>query len=236
MGCENSEFYKWLLQLSGVKSLYDDESNDSIEETAKPIHRILYILLIKNTNDEIVDEALTKLRLTKEIISKYFNYDYPAEPEKEFSSYAADYQNERIIGQVVKYRGLSRLQKLSNMILEKKFVEGTLMSDGNNKNAVEYAIYEKKIDVIKFLMSFNEIKQEYVSNKGLLWRCIYWINERYDESVASYLMKELDLTEDKLKDLQTYQFVKYDTDQKESYYFDKSITDEMISKLLKLTK
>ena len=61
------------------------------------------------------------------------------------------------------------------------------------------------------------IVQEYVSNKELLWRCLYWVIDCHDESVASYIMKELDLNEEKLKDLQLYKCKKPDEDQEVKY-------------------
>merc|ERR1712228_800209 len=108
------------------------------------------------------------------------------------------------------------------------------MGDGLNLNGIDYAIYMERIDKVKYLMSFDEIKKEYEIKKHLRWRCVYWNSKRYDESIASYLMKELDLNEEKLKDLQSYKYEKAADDQYD--YSTKTISDEATAKLLKLIK
>merc|ERR1711920_683876 len=95
------------------------------------------------------------------------------------------------------------LKKMHSIIGQKAFIQSALFSDGDrNMNGLEYAIQEKKIDIIQYLFSFDEIQKEYATNKELVWRCVYTMTIRnyYDESVASNLLKTLNLNEEKLRE------------------------------------
>merc|ERR1712190_526419 len=98
------------------------------------------------------------------------------------------------------------LKKTCDVFGEKSFIQQVLLSDGCNKNAIEYAIEEKKLETVKYLLSFDAAKKAIVSNAELLWRCVFWMLREYDESIASYLLKELELNEEKLKGIQKFEF------------------------------
>merc|ERR1712228_915062 len=194
----------------------------------------LYILFVHCSNGEMIDEVLKALNFDKKVISEYIDYKYQ-NPKMQFDANAVKYDEWNIIGNILKLQTLNRLKRLTEFISEQQLIEGALVSDKNGKNGFEYALCKKQIDVVKFLMSFHEMKKEYVSNKELLWRCIYWMTVEYDESIALYLMNVLNLNEAKLKELQSFQFSKSENDEK-SVYSDKKISDEVVTKLLDLKK
>merc|ERR1712228_683064 len=118
-------------------------------------------------------------------------------------------------GKVIKCNTLRRVKKLFGLIGQKVFIQNVLVSDGDrNMNGLEYAIWEKNIDIIQYLFSFDDIQKEYASNKELIWRCVWYMSGKYDydESVSSYLMKALDLNEEKLRDLQKFKCTKPEND------------------------
>merc|ERR1712228_416865 len=140
-----------------------------------------------------------------------------------------------IIGQVIVENTLNRLKKLLSLIGQKEFIQNVLMSDGNNVNGLEYAIKEKKIDIIQYLFSFDDIQKEYAANKELIWRCVYHMSGKYDydESVASYLMKSLNLNEEKLRELQKFKCTKPgNADQYDIKYWNETIDDKAVNLLL----
>merc|ERR1712228_101697 len=89
-------------------------------------------------------------------------------------------------------------------------IKCVLKDDGNYQNGIEHAIKRQGMETIQFLFSFAETKKKYESNTELIWRCVYWAGyiRYYDKSVSSYLMKELSLDEDKLRDLQKFKYPK----------------------------
>merc|ERR1712228_381501 len=113
------------------------------------------------------------------------------------------------------------------------------MGDGYNMNGLEYAIERKKIDIIQYLFSFDDIQKEYAPNKELTWRCAWYMSRWYDESVASYLMKILDLNEERLRELQKFKCAQPDDyepyDDEFGYYYkywNETIDDDDINLLL----
>merc|ERR1712228_584732 len=168
---------------------YDSSNKD--EKTEMAIFRLLYILMIKIDDNKIVDEVLKALNFNGEIIGKYLNFHYP-KTEQDFHQNALKFDQFQIIGRIIliKSNPLITLKKLSSLVAEKEFVKGALISDsGYNKNALEHAICKQKKNVIEYLMSFKDIKTECSTNKELVWRCIYWMDKNYNQSVAVYLMK-----------------------------------------------
>merc|ERR1712228_975735 len=135
-----------------------------------------------------------------------------------------------IVGQVILCNTFNRLKKLFETIGQKVFIQNVMKSDGHHRNALEWAISEKKFDIIQYLFSFDEIQNEYASNTDLIWRCVWWMSRKdyYNESVASYLMKELNLNEEKLKELQKFKCTKPENKR----YWNYTIYDKAVNLLL----
>merc|ERR1712228_727145 len=174
------------------------------KERIKMRFRLLYHTFFTCKNDELVDFVLKEFDFDETEIIKLSNYRYP-KPTKKFNDDAFyAYHKCNIVGQVIKCNTLRRVKKLFGFIGQKVFIQNVLVSDGDrNMNGLEYAIWEKNIDIIQYLFSFDDIQKEYASNKELIWRCVWWMSGRrnYDESVTSYLMKTLNLNPEKLREL-----------------------------------
>lgn len=164
-------------------------------------------------------------------IVKLINYSYPQDTGKEYSEYSPyKYDKHTIVGQVIYYNTLKRLKKLFDLIGQKISIQNILISDDeNNQNGLEYAIKKNKIDIIQYLFSFDDIQKEYATNKELIWRCAWRMSGYYyDESVASYLMKTLNLNEEKLRELQKFKCTKPES----KYYWNYTINDKAVNLLL----
>ena len=193
-----------MLSVPTIKKLFVEDASDELDGEA---HALFYRLFVENKNDKMIDTALDELRLSTEAIAKHLSHP-----------------NGLIVVDLVELGNLERLKKVHAILGDNLMKNIVLVGD---KNAIESAIGEK-IEIIKYFMSIDGVKNEYISNKELIYRCIYWMSTIDDnESVVSYLRKELNLNEEKLKELQEYKF------DSESYYFEKSISDEAIIRLLK---
>merc|ERR1712228_864063 len=231
-----TSFYQYMLTLAPIKAMYDPNNDDiNIQQN---VYRVIYVIFCKSNeyNHMHFDTVLTALGLTGEVIAKYFKFDYPKrDMSKKWDYTIATYDEDEIISRIVlrsSYRQ-KYLTKLCSLVEEKEFVRGVFVSDSkSNRNALEHAIHKQLLSMVEYFMSLKGIKIEMVTNDELLWRCIYWLNEKYDKSIAVHLIKELDLNEDKLKKLKNF---KCQTSDNEAFkYSDKTISDEAIDKLLKL--
>merc|ERR1712228_591394 len=147
---KKTDFYKYLLSITPVKSFYDSSN----KENGDAIYRMLYILFIHCSNDEVIDEVFKALNFDKKFISEYIDYKYQ-NPKHEFDDAAIKYEEWNIVGNVLKLQTLDRLKKLTEFISEQQLIEGALVSDKNGKNGFEYALCKKQIDVVKFLMNYK---------------------------------------------------------------------------------
>merc|ERR1712087_709804 len=132
---------------------------------------------------------------------------------------------------------MERLKMLSGYVTAQQFADGVLISDSqHNKNGIEHGISENKLECIKFCFTFEGIKKAYTSDDDLIWRCVYWLNEKgymsYYQSISKYFIKELNLTEVRLNKLKKYKCQKSDNEQFK--YSEKAISDETSANLLKM--
>merc|ERR1712228_108289 len=113
----------------------------------------------------------------------------------------------------------------------------------NKENIVGSAMTEMYYSLNRLKKLFELIGQKaFIENalkKELIWRCVGWMSRdyyRYDESIALYLMKTLNLNEDKLRELQKFKCAKPDNydadDERYMKYWNESIVDDAINLLL----
>merc|ERR1712228_630884 len=110
----------------GVQQKYKDD---------KLLYGLMHSSFAHCANVKIVDLVMQKMNITKDKLVELMNY------KDEYY----------IIGQVIFYRTLNRLKKLFELIGQKAFIQNVLVSDGYNKNGLEYAIQRKKVDIIQYL-------------------------------------------------------------------------------------
>ena len=192
--------FKYLMSLPMVAARY--EGKDENEETQKAMYRLLYFVFVR-ADDKLKDAVLSYFNFDDDTIAKMLKYKYPKEEIRD-AFHGIEFHNWPIVGRVIFENTLDRLKEIARYYSEKQFVDHVVVPNGDNVNGVEYAIRKKKIDILEHLFSFNEIKSEYLSDKELIWRCVCWMNEAYDESVAGYLVKELSLNQEKLKEIQAF--------------------------------
>merc|ERR1712228_286847 len=214
--------FEYFASFEGIRAVYMNK------ESVKLRFRLLYHVLIGcRDNDGMTDIVLKKFDFDKAEIVKLINYSYPQDTGNEYYKYSPyKYDKHTIVGQVISENALNRLKKLLGLIGQKIFIQNVLISDDvYNRNGLEHAIVYKKFDIIQYFFSFDDIQKEYASNKEMIWMCMWYMSGR---SVASYLMKTLNLNEEKLRELQKFKCTKPEN----KYYWNKTINDKAVNLLL----
>eukprot|EP01083_Nonionella_stella_P110065 321836_1 len=180
-----------LLNMNGVQQRYQNDKN--------MMYRLLYLLFCKCDSEEMIDFALDKLNISKERIIEILSYKC-TKSDNDVSG-ARDYHNYNIVGRII---WLNQLKKMANIIGDQVFIEHVFQPDGKNMNALEFAIRKKRLEVMKYLMSFQKIKERCLTDKEVLWRTVYSMNRAYDADMVKYVMNELQLDETKLREVQSF--------------------------------
>merc|ERR1712228_166089 len=197
IGNNKSNVSKYLMSIDDVPSAFQNESS---------LNKLMNDLFEYNQYPQMVDTVMEALKLTPKKISDLLLMD-----DARFS----------MVGMVVN-NDLPIFQKLESIIDEQLFVKLILKrSEKFKTNTLEQAICQKKVFIVEYFVSFDGVKKEYGSNKELMVRCVYYMNQVYDESLVSVILTAFDWNKAKLKEIQS---------------FNKHITDGMIEKLINTKK
>eukprot|EP01083_Nonionella_stella_P191098 707518_1 len=187
---------KYLLSIGGIVDAYTKT------DELRLLFRLLFWLFCKCDSEEMIDFALDKLNISKERIIEILSYKC-TKPD-DYVSDAFDYHNYNIVGRIVWFNKLKFLKKMANIIGDQVFIEHVFQPDGVNINALEFAIWKNQLEVMKYLMSFQKIKERCLTDKEVLWRTVYSMNRAYDADMVKYVMNELQLDETKLREVQSF--------------------------------
>eukprot|EP01083_Nonionella_stella_P110064 321828_1 len=190
------DLLKYLLSIGGIVDAYTKT------DELRLLFRLLFWLFCKCDSEEMIDFALDKLNISKERIIEILSYKC-TKPD-DYVSDAFDYHNYNIVGRIVWFNKLKFLKKMANIIGDQVFIEHVFQPDGVNINALEFAIWKNQLEVMKYLMSFQKIKERCLTDKEVLWRTVYSMNRAYDADMVKYVMNELQLDETKLREVQSF--------------------------------
>merc|ERR1712228_579697 len=153
---KKTAFYKYLLALPQIRSLYDAKN----KENENAIYRMLHILFIHCSDDKVVDEVFKVLELDSQTVAKYINFKYPAaEPTEKYHSGAPKYETQGIIPYLLNNYKLDELKKLILMIGDghPNFIESVSKISEYHANALELAIWNKKTEFYQYLLSLPSV-------------------------------------------------------------------------------
>merc|ERR1712228_299759 len=188
---EVTEFYTYLLSLSGIKAMYDTKTENEVNKMA--IFRILCILYTK-CKDNVINEVLADLNFDKETICKYQNFKYP-QPEKEFIWNALKYHDQNLIQLIILKNDSDSLKKLETFLGEDQFLHVVFqVAESNNLNALEYAIRNNR-SFHYYLLTIQGIKDYYNVNNdndatnNALFRLMYtlFVDNGYGPTIDKVL-------------------------------------------------
>eukprot|EP01083_Nonionella_stella_P092226 258100_1 len=182
---EKMAIIEYMLSFEEIKQKYtfDDE-----------LYRLVYWLLGRCLNEEIVDYVRKELKISDEKISLLLTYEYPAPSAPVPKAGVIRYHQYTILGTMIRRKPVSAVKKLVSMIGEQHFVECVFTPNGININSIEFAIAVNKMEVMQYFLSFESIKERYLSDNALLFRLIYWLFGRCRENaMMDYVLSQLNL-------------------------------------------
>merc|ERR1711933_367898 len=188
-----------------VKHLFEKkEIQERFKGNDQMIWRLCLYLFVCILNEEVRDHVLSALQITKQKVIEMMGYKCP-KPQN-FDDEAKPYHIFTIIGRVVWLATLDHLKHLVAFIGQQALIDNVFNLNGWNQDAMNVAMLKKDIKTIEYLLSFEEIKKQYMSDNDLLFRLVSTLNEFIESHTeakvaAKYIFGTLGLTESKLKEL-----------------------------------
>eukprot|EP01083_Nonionella_stella_P078903 216190_1 len=198
---------KDVLSMKKVQEKYEKEANQ--------FYRLLYWLFVYCKNEGLIDDILRTWKVSQSKIIEYLKYEYP-KPTQEFSWRAHHYHRTNIIGRTITFNTVHGLKILISKIGEDAFVDAIFRIDSDDKNGIEYAVSEDRLEIIEFVMQMEAIKQKCMKDKDALYRIVNQMKQHYNPKTAHLMLQALELNHEKLKELNSY----------------KEVSDETIHKIL----
>eukprot|EP01083_Nonionella_stella_P104191 298291_1 len=186
------------------------EVQHKYQNDTKMLYRLLYWLFVYCKNRRLIDDVLRRLDVSKSKLIECLAYVYP-QPTQTFHEWAHHYHRTNIIGRTIRFNTVDGLKMLISKIGEEAFVNQIFRTDDYDKNGIEYAISEDRLEIIEFVMKIEPIKQKCINDKDALYRIVKQMDKRYNQNAAQLMVKALELNETKLKQLNAYKQISADT-------------------------
>ena len=159
------------------------------------------------SDTKTVDYVINELKLSNEaIIDIIENHEYKQSELKfgyrvTFASNATTYTSS-IVSNVGWQGDHTRLKKLISITGEKVFCKQVFVPGPVNTTILENAVAQHKMEIIKIILSFDEVRREYQNSLNWLFRLLFWMfcrsrNDNGDNNpIIDCIVKELNLTKD----------------------------------------
>eukprot|EP01083_Nonionella_stella_P002407 6953_1 len=176
---------EYVLSLKEVRERY---MNDE-----QLLFRLLYCLF-GYAEPKTIECVLSELEVSLDKFKKLIKYKYPV-PSQQYGAGAEEYHLLTIIGNTVRANTFDSFQKLVNIIGESIMYEGVFSKDGYNKNAMQYAVENNKLEIIKYMLSIQDIKSKISNDENELYSIVRvaHFNKETSETVK-YVVNELKLS------------------------------------------
>ena len=102
------------------------------------------------------------------------------------------------------YGKLENLRELTLFVGESVIDDCVFLKDAWDDNAIQGAVEKKKLNIVKFVLSINGVKQRCVNDQDELHRILSKLSSNFDKSICKYLIKELKLTKENITKLKEY--------------------------------
>ena len=177
------------------------EMREKILNNDNDLYRLFYHLFVLNQNIYLIDYIISLLNITKEKISAILEHKYPAPPSDKFGNLRAKYDKMPIIGGIAFDGTVDVMKHLCGIIGEDLFCKHVFVKDGWGDTAIVGAVEKKKLAMVKCILSIKPVKEKLLADDSELGAVLEVLNRNFEDSVAKYLVNELDLTETKLYEL-----------------------------------
>ncbi len=195
------EIVKYLLSFNSVKNRYLNDKNQRYRI-------ILWIFMLQR--EEMHKYLIKVLNITNEEIIQFMNYNYiETENLEQFTKNCWNYSNIGILDRIIwNNHSVNSLKQFISIIGDKLFIHHVLIPNGWNMNSIEYCIRSANIEIIQYIMSFNDIRDKCSNDKQILFRIIYWMNKIHNIQINKFMVNSLKLNKTKLKEIQSYKYPK----------------------------
>merc|ERR1712228_283512 len=197
------EYAVWRSKALIVKHLFDkNEVRDRYKNNDPMIHRLLIFLFAFNSNSHIIDYVLSALQISKEKVIKMLSYKCPQ------LGGDTSYHEFNILTAIVGQGTFDHLQRLVGFIGEQAFIDNVFNRDKYDADVMSWAVDDKRIKIIEYVLSIDKIKEKYLSDNDQL----HYLCETLNEFIANtecvkYVVDALGLTEAKLSELNAFRAI-----------------------------
>ena len=183
-----SSVVKYLLEMEEVRNRF--QNDDQLK------FRTCFFLFALSS-EVITDYVLTVLNIGKEDVINLIDYN-PVTGGDRFNRYG-------LLCGIVWFGTYEAFLRFCNFIGKEAFIENAFVPDAYGDDVMEYCIQYKKMKCLEHVLSFDEIKNQYMTDNDKLFRLVQKFN-RYIEykEVVKYIVDNIGLTEAKLKELKAY--------------------------------
>ena len=177
------------------------EMVDKISNNDDNLYRLLYHLFVYNQNTYLIDYIICVLNITTEKLAEIIEHKYPTPPDGKYISGRIDYDRMSIVTGIARYGTAHIMQYLKGIIGEDLLGKYIFVKDASGYKVINLAVKIKKLKMIKCILSIKSVKEKLLTDDTELGPALKMLNEKFDESVAKYLVDRLELTETKLYEL-----------------------------------
>ena len=203
---------KMLLDIPQIKEKYmtDDEE----------LRGLLHHLFGYNKNEELIDYIFENLEISPEKFVKINKMKIKSDRTlfgsdngggDGYSKYQYEYASEPILNHSIDVNRVKRLEKWISIIGEKEFAEIIFIRNAANVNGVQKIIIKKDVNMMEFVLNIKPIKQKLCGvegkeelNKEEITHIFGKLNQHFNDGMAKLIVDQLNLDENKLKELKQY--------------------------------
>ena len=103
-----------------------------------------------------------------------------------------------IVERVVGERGMAILEALRLYVGEEAFCDGVLLKDGWGYNAIMTGIEAKKLEMVKYMLGINEIREKCMNNMDIFRGIIKILSKKFDISITKYIIESLKIDKENM--------------------------------------
>eukprot|EP01083_Nonionella_stella_P167848 565096_1 len=192
----NTIILKEIFGMAGVK--------ERIRKDKKLLYRTLFDAFARAPSDSVADICLNALEITNNVLVEMLKFGYIETEQWPDGAYM--YDQATITGYIPfgNCVAVDRMRKIYDLVGKAALIDSIFAVGSLKVNALEVVILTNQLDLMKYLMSIEGVKDRCVQDMAILIRLVARMVDKYDESMVQYLTNALELNEEKLTVIQKY--------------------------------
>jgi len=191
----NVTIVEHLVSMKEVQQHY--QNNDEL------IFRLCYNLFVLNSDHNLTESVLSALQISKDKVREMLSYKCPKQAAFDSNDDAVAYHKFNILVRVCYWGTMAHLQRFIAFVGEQAFIDNVFNLDGWNFDLMNSALMSKRMKVIEYVLSFEQIRNKYLTDRTLMLRLISSLNQDAvikETEIVKYVVDNIGLTKDKLKE------------------------------------